>query len=92
MTTNENELLERIAQLEKKIEAIDSKYEKALQRTEQMYDLTKSRFERIPDIVLLSDSFLKRAFAAWGLVFVAGAIITMGLLILQAITDLFSLL
>jgi hypothetical protein len=86
---SDSELIDRIAELEKKIETLESRYEKALQRTEQMYDLTKSRFEKIPDSALFSENYFKRAFAAFGHVLVGGAIIYTGLLILEGLSRLF---
>ena len=89
MKTNESELLDRIAKLEEKIEALESRYEKVIQRTEQMHGLTKSRFEKIPDSALVSDNYFKRAFAALGHVLVSGVIIYTGLLVLEGISRLF---
>ena len=71
MVINENELLEKIAKLEKRIEELETSSDRSLQRVEQIADLTRSRIGRVPQTDLLSESYVRRAFAVWGHYFVA---------------------
>ena len=71
MTLNESELLEKIAKLEKRIEELETGSDRSHRRVDQIADLVRSGGRSIPQTDLLSESFIRRAFAVWGHYFVA---------------------
>ncbi len=67
---------EYIFGLEKRIIILESELKRVSKETTELYALTDDTDLRIPDTDLLSDNYLRRAFAVWGHYFIAQLLIS----------------
>ena len=73
---------EYILGLEKRIMTLEVELHRISREIPEIHSLSRDALNKIPDSNLLSNDYLKRAFAVWGHYFVAQLIITIPLIIL----------
>jgi hypothetical protein len=73
---------EYIFGLEKRIMILESELKRVSKETSELYKLTDDTDLRIPDTDLLSDNYLRRAFAVWGHYFIAQLLISIPIVLI----------